>query len=67
MTSVTANALTVRPSLTTVRQPLYEMGQAAAIHLLRIIRNGVTEPSLPTIRVTPSFVKRQSTEKAARN
>lgn len=56
-------ASTMRPSLTTVRQPLYEMGKTAAINLLRLIRD--KNPSLPqhSILISPSFIKRQSTQK----
>jgi DNA-binding LacI/PurR family transcriptional regulator len=57
-------AATVRPGLTTVRQPLYEMGQAAAANLLRLIREGVVDSTQSSIQVSPSFVKRHSTEKA---
>ncbi len=61
------SAATIRPGLTTVRQPLYEMGQTAAVNLLRLIREGVGEPPQQTILVTPGFVRRHSTEKVARS
>lgn len=61
------SAATIRPSLTTVRQPLYEMGQTAAVNLLRLIREGVSNPPWRSILVAPSFVKRQSTERIARS
>ena len=58
-------AATMHPSLTTVRQPLREMGQSAAAHLLRLIRTGGSPPEEPAILVLPTFVKRHSTAKAA--
>jgi len=61
------SAATMRPALTTVRQPLYEMGRTAAVNLLRLIRDGSGGPPQPSILVSPSFVRRQSTEKIARN
>ncbi len=61
------SAATIRPGLTTVRQPLYEMGQTAAVNLLRLIREGVREPAQESILVSPSFVRRHSTERGPRN
>jgi len=61
------SAATVRPALTTIRQPLYQMGQIAAVSLLRLIRNGVARPPEESILVSPSFVRRQSTERVAKN
>lgn len=58
-------AATMHPSLTTVRQPLREMGQSAAAHLLRLIRAGGTPLEEPSILVSPTFVRRHSTAKAA--
>ncbi len=58
-------AATIHPGLTTVRQPLYEMGQTAAGNLLQLIRDGLHEPPQPSILVKPSFVRRHSTAKAA--
>lgn len=57
-------AATIHPGLTTVRQPLYEMGQTAAGNLLQLIRNGLHEPAEHSILVKPSFVRRHSTAKA---
>jgi len=59
------SAATMRPALTTVRQPLYEMGRTAAVNLLRLIREGASEPP-QSILVSPSFVRRQSTERVAK-
>ena len=63
-------AATIRPSLTTVRQPLYDMGSAAAVNLLRLIREGSSQSAPQSILVTPTFMQRHSTarrpEKPAR-
>lgn len=59
------SAATMHPGLTTVHQPLREMGQTAAASLLRLIRNGAAEAPQPAILVAPTFVKRHSTAKAA--
>jgi DNA-binding LacI/PurR family transcriptional regulator len=56
---------TMHPSLTTVRQPLREMGQTAAATLLRLIRSGPAPADPPSILVSPAFVKRHSTAKVA--
>lgn len=57
------SAATVHPALTTVRQPLYEMGRAAAINLLGLIRKD-DGPSAPrSILVSPCFIKRRSTSR----
>jgi LacI family transcriptional regulator len=58
-------AATIRPSLTTVRQPLYEMGRTAAMNLLELIREGIGDRRRQSILVCPAFVCRQSTGKAA--
>jgi LacI family transcriptional regulator len=58
-------AATIRPALTTVRQPLVEMGRTAAVTLLRLIREDVSNLSQRSILVSPSFIRRQSTERAA--
>lgn len=58
-------ASTLRPALTTVRQPLYEMGRTAAIHLLRMIGEGISDPPEHSILVSPTFVRRQSTDRVA--
>jgi len=59
------SAATMHPGLTTVHQPLREMGQTAAASLLRLIRNGAGAAQQPAILVAPTFVKRHSTGKAA--
>jgi len=59
-------AATIRPGLTTVRQPLYEMGQTAAVNLLRLIQEGMSEPKASSILVKPSFIRRHSTDRADR-
>ncbi len=60
-----AGAATIRPALTTVRQPLYEMGRTAAMNLLRLIREGDGDQPHRSILVCPTFVTRQSTATAA--
>jgi DNA-binding LacI/PurR family transcriptional regulator len=59
------SAATMHPSLTTVRQPLREMGQSAAATLLRLIRNAPERPDRHSILVSPTFVRRHSTAKVA--
>lgn len=58
------SAATMHPSLTTVRQPLREMGQSAAASLLRLIRDGEDPAGQPSIFVSPTFIRRHSTAKA---
>jgi LacI family transcriptional regulator len=58
-------AATIRPALTTVRQPLVEMGRTAAITLLRLIREDVRDLPQRSILVSPSFIRRHSTERAS--
>ena len=50
------------PSLTTVRQPLLEMGEIAARSLLSQIKNG--DEYVAEILIEPEFVVRKSTGKA---
>jgi DNA-binding LacI/PurR family transcriptional regulator len=61
-------AATNNPPLTTVRQPLQEMGRAAATALLQRIRHPkATEPptnATGSILVLPTFVERKSTARA---
>lgn len=49
------------PPLTTIRQPLFEMGSIAAATLLERVRNTSTEDVPRTISVEPTIVVRQST------
>jgi LacI family transcriptional regulator len=62
-------AATNNPPLTTVRQPLQEMGRAAATALLQRIRHPeATEPpthAAESILVLPTFVERKSTAVAS--
>jgi LacI family transcriptional regulator len=58
------SASTNNPALTTVHQPLHEMGRIAAITLLQLIQKGNTEQPQQSIRVLPAFSERQSTRPA---
>jgi DNA-binding LacI/PurR family transcriptional regulator len=49
------------PALTTIRQPLFQMGNLAAQHLLRRIANGAQAPFPELVTVEPELVVRQST------
>jgi DNA-binding LacI/PurR family transcriptional regulator len=55
------SASTNNPALTTVRQPLHEMGQVAATTLLRLIQPENSVPPKRSIRVLPTFIVREST------
>jgi LacI family transcriptional regulator len=55
------SAGTNNPPLTTVRQPLHEMGRVAASTLLHMIHTEKQEWPKHPIRVLPAFVERQST------
>jgi DNA-binding LacI/PurR family transcriptional regulator len=59
-----SSASTNNPALTTVRQPLYEMGRTAASMLLRQIREGGSVGQPKSILVSPCLIKRRSTGKA---
>lgn len=59
------SAATVHPALTTIRQPLHEMGRAAATNLLSLIRNENPSSTPQSILISPGFMKRRSTAKAA--
>lgn len=59
------SAATVHPALTTVRQPLYEMGRTAAKELLRLIRKEIASTPQQSILISPSFIKRRSTAKVS--
>lgn len=52
------------PALTTIRQPLYQMGKLAAEHLLKRITNGSAEPLPELVTVEPELIVRQSTASA---
>ncbi len=52
------------PALTTIRQPLYQMGRLAAQHLLRRIAKGSQFPYPELVTVEPELVIRQSTFQA---
>ena len=58
------SAATNNPALTTVRQPLNEMGRIAATTLLQLIQGDSTNKPKTPIRVLPTFVERQSTSVA---
>lgn len=60
-----SSAATVHPALTTVRQPLNEMGRIAAVNLLRLIRKETVPSTQGSILVSPSFVKRRSTARVS--
>lgn len=49
------------PALTTIRQPLWQMGRLAASHLLRRIANGPDAPYTKHVMVEPELIIRQST------
>jgi len=55
------SASTNNPPLTTVRQPLQEMGRAAASTLLQMIHSEKGEWPKHPIRVLPALIERQST------
>ena len=52
------------PSLTTVRQPLHDMGQSAASMLLKSIGEPLDETATPGEAITPMLVVRESTDSA---
>ncbi|MGO8759698.1 MAG: LacI family DNA-binding transcriptional regulator [Terracidiphilus sp.] len=58
------SASTYNPPLTTVRQPLRDMGQTAASTLLELIRDGTSHPRPAVITVYPNLVVRKSTAPA---
>lgn len=55
------SAAMAHPALTTVRQPLREMGQTAAITLLKAIQGKNGKEEKTSITVLPTFVVRRST------
>ncbi len=54
-------ASTHSPPLTTIRQPLRDMGQCAALTLLRRIRDEIPDHHPTTITVVPQLIVRKST------
>ncbi|HEY6401229.1 MAG TPA: substrate-binding domain-containing protein, partial [Blastocatellia bacterium] len=52
------------PALTTIKQPLREMGRLAAEHLLNHISNGAESEFPEEIMVEPELIVRQSTDRA---
>jgi LacI family transcriptional regulator len=58
-------ASTYNPPLTTIRQPLRDMGQVAASTLLGLIGNQIPRPHPADITVYPKLVVRKSTAQAA--
>jgi len=58
------SAATNNPPLTTVKQPMKEMGRVAASTLLQMIHSEKQEWPKHPIRVLPAFVERQSTAEA---
>jgi LacI family transcriptional regulator len=58
-------ASTYNPPLTTIRQPLRDMGQAAASTLLGLIADQIPDPRPAVITVYPKLVVRKSTAQAA--
>lgn len=58
------SAVTNNPSLTTVHQPLREMGKTAAATLLRAIQGTRSEKESDALMVLPTFIPRQSTSTA---
>ncbi|MGO8772639.1 MAG: LacI family DNA-binding transcriptional regulator [Terracidiphilus sp.] len=57
-------ASTYNPPLTTVRQPLRNMGQTAATTLLGLIRDEIPRPQPAAITVYPNLIVRKSTAPA---
>lgn len=49
------------PALTTIRQPLQEMGQVAVVELLKILRGEAAEKTVHTVHVLPALIERKST------
>ena len=58
-------ASTNSPPLTTIHQPLRNMGQVAANTLLKLIREGTPHPQFSTLTVYPRLVVRKSTSQVA--
>ena len=58
-------ASTYNPPLTTIRQPLRDMGRVAASTLLGLISDQIAHPRPAVIPVYPKLVVRKSTAQAA--
>ena len=54
------------PALTTIRQPLFEMGSLAAVTILNRL-NGSKHEFLPELSVEPTLIVRKSTSEVAHN
>lgn len=54
-------ASTNSPPLTTIQQPLRDMGQVAASTLLKLIQDGLPHPHPAAIKVNPKLIVRKST------
>lgn len=55
------------PALTTIRQPLFEMGSLAAQTLLNKLANGQSEQTSEELSVEPTLVVRQSTARVSQS
>lgn len=56
----------IHPSLTTVRQPAYEMGEKASDLLINYLKNNNSE-SVGTITFKPQLIIRNSTKHREKN
>ena len=56
----------IHPSLTTVRQPAYEMGQRASEILINYLKNNDIE-SVGTVTFKPQLIIRNSTQSKEKN
>ncbi len=52
------------PALTTIRQPLQEMGRAAVVELLKMLRSEPAGKTAQSVYVLPTLIERQSTAAA---
>ena len=55
------------PALTTIRQPLFEMGSLAAVTLLDKLESGNEEKSSQTLHVEPTRIVRESKARVLKN
>ncbi len=53
----------IQPPLTTVRQPLYNMGEAAASRIVELVEKGAKKTASQTIRMDTEIVERESVKK----